>query len=345
MENTKNRNSGSNNEPEYGSRHSRNRSADASGNSAHGARSAAGTRARKVPHGVESDGLDTRAAAPARGISHEEKRRRQNRRDIFSSLGILLLIALLGFCGYTAYRFTCVDSFIVSGSGRYSAEQIIGLAGLQTGRHILSYNTDEISKNVSSIPNLICTGVRRVFPNKISINVADHNAAAAIPAANGTYTLIDAEGLVLAIGAESSGELILLRGMANIGFVHNTVITEKNHCLRTVTAMKLLAAVKECGIAESVIAIDVSNAASIKLELQHGYTFVLDDWRYAEGNIKTAAKAYKRLLPVYPSGGTVNIFKDSTVVDFTPRSSAASVPPETDAPQQVTAPPNSTDEP
>ena len=177
----------------------------ASGNSVHGARGAAGTRARKVPHGVESDGLDTRAAAPARGISHEEKRRRQNRRDIFSSLGILLLIALLGFCGYTAYRFTCVDSFIVSGSGQYSAEQIIGLAGLQTGRHILSYNTDEISKNVSSIPNLICTGVRRVFPNKISINVADHNAAAAIPAANGTYTLIDAEGLVLAIGAESSG--------------------------------------------------------------------------------------------------------------------------------------------
>ena len=229
MENTKNRNSGSNNEPEYGSRHSRNRSADASGNSVHGARSAAGTRARKVPHGVESDGLDTRAAAPARGISHEEKRRRQNRRDIFSSLGILLLIALLGFCGYTAYRFTCVDSFIVSGSGQYSAEQIIGLAGLQTGRHILSYNTDEISKNVSSIPNLICTGVRRVFPNKISINVADHNAAAAIPAANGTYTLVDAEGLVLAIGAESSGELILLRGMANIGFVRNTVITEKNH--------------------------------------------------------------------------------------------------------------------
>lgn len=41
MENTKNRNSGSNNEPEYGSRHSRNRSADASGNSAHGARGAA----------------------------------------------------------------------------------------------------------------------------------------------------------------------------------------------------------------------------------------------------------------------------------------------------------------
>ena len=75
MENKKNRNSGSNNEPEYGSRHSRNRSADASGNSAHGARSAAGTRARKVPHGVDSDGLDTRAAAPARGISHEEKRR------------------------------------------------------------------------------------------------------------------------------------------------------------------------------------------------------------------------------------------------------------------------------
>lgn len=56
MENTKNRNSGSNNEPEYGSRHSRNRSADASGNSVHGARGAAGTRARKVPHGVESDG-------------------------------------------------------------------------------------------------------------------------------------------------------------------------------------------------------------------------------------------------------------------------------------------------
>ena len=110
--------------------------------------------------------------------------------------------------------------------------------------------------------------------------------------------------------------------------------------------MKLLAAVKECGIAESVIAIDVSNAASIKLELQHGYTFVLDDWRYAEGNIKTAAKRLTNAFsPVYPSGGTVNIFKDSTVVDFTPRSSAASVPPETDAPQQVTAPPNSTDEP
>ena len=80
---------------------------------------------RKVPHGVESDGLDTRAAAPARGISHEEKRRRQNRRDIFSSLGILLLIALLGFCGYTAYRFTCVYTIIVSESDQKSAKKII----------------------------------------------------------------------------------------------------------------------------------------------------------------------------------------------------------------------------
>lgn len=312
---------------------------------------ASGTGRRRTDSGVEADGLDTRAASPARGISHEEKRRRQNRRDFLHALGTLALITLIGLFGYGVYRLTCVDAFIVAGSSVYSAEQIIGLSGLQTGKHILSYNTEEISKKISDIPNLGCTGVRKVFPNKISINVVDHSAAAAIPAANGTYTLIDANGLVLAIGAESSDGLVLLRGMANIGFVHNTVITEKNHCLRTVMSMKLLAAVNESDLAGKVTAIDVSNAASIKLELQQNYLFVLDDWRHAENNIQTAAKAYARLVPIYPDGGTVNIFADSTVVDFTPRGalpSSSPVPsfvPSTEEPQGTASSPSPTPEP
>ena len=53
--------------------------------------------ARKVPHGVESRRAGYRAAAPARGISHEEKRRRQNRRDISVRSEFFFLSHCLGF--------------------------------------------------------------------------------------------------------------------------------------------------------------------------------------------------------------------------------------------------------
>lgn len=277
---------------------------------------------RKKRKQLERDGgLDTADTETAIGISHEEKRRRQNRRDALQILLTFVCVITLIALGFLIYKLTIVDDIAVVGSEKYSQAQILSISGIQKGDNILLYNLNDLIAHIDAIPELSAVSVRRVFPNRIEIVVADHDAKAALIAANGTYTLMDSDGFVLSTGQTDPRGLPVIHGLTGTGFALNTYITEENLNIRTQTALVLLNTIQESSLNGYVTSIDVANSSYVKLGLVSNFFIILGDCSHAADNIATAAKAYALFLPDYPDGGTINVFFGSTVVDFTPNRS------------------------
>ena len=104
----------------------------------------------------------------------------------------------------------------------------------------------------------------------------------------------------------------------NTTFEQYTFINEQSPTIRTMAAIKLLAAIDESPIKESVRTIDLSSSVYVTLGLDGNYSIVLGSITTAHECIDTAAKAYAKFLPVYPNGGEIQVFPGKTTVDFTP---------------------------
>lgn len=291
------------------------RSQRADGNTAK-KRGAANAKASQ--NGEEQDKLDTSHIAVARGISHEERRRKQNRRDMLRLGAVVLAIVLVAAALFWAYKFTTVKTIHVSGSKVYGEAQLLSMSGIRPGKNIFFYSESSIRDDMNAIHDIRTVSVSKQLPSTINIVVDDIDPAAAILSADGRYAFVSVDGYVLSIGESDPKGLIEIRGMTGVGFALNTFIDKQNATIRTVGAVRLLKAIAESALDGKVLAIDLSSSAYVTMDVENDYTFVLGSLSTAEDCIGTAAMAYAKFLPVYPMGGTVQVFPESTVVDFTP---------------------------
>lgn len=269
-------------------------------------------------HTKKARKLDTSGVEDARGISHEQRRRRQTRRDLIKVLCVLLCITMLFAAAALIKRYTTVKTITVSGSRLYGDAQILSIAGISTGQSIFKIDESELRSAIDSIPSVHTKSIRKVYPNKIEIQVEDVFARAYIPGANGKYTVISADGYVLSIVDEPEEGLLEIRGLAGYGFSPAAYIDDSAHNIRTVGALKLIKAIDERGYSDCVRYIDLSGAVYTRIGLDYGYIAVLGAVTTAPDCIDIAISAYERFLPVYPNGGTINVFSGSSIVDFTP---------------------------
>ncbi|MBR3298752.1 MAG: FtsQ-type POTRA domain-containing protein [Clostridia bacterium] len=262
--------------------------------------------------------LDTGFAHEARGISHERRRRKQNLRDLLKVLSVVFAILFIIAAISLFRRFTIVKTISVTGSKQYGSEQLVSLSGLSTGKSFFSYKQAELSAAVDSVYGVRTKSVRKVFPNRIEIAVEDVAARAAIMGVNGRCTIISADGYVLSVGSEKPEGLLEVRGLSGFSFAPGTYINRTERSIRTVGAIELIAAIDASDIAEKALYIDLSGSAYTVLGLENNYRVVLGAVTTASECLYAAGEAYRRFLPVYPEGGTINVFNGSSIVDFTP---------------------------
>lgn len=273
---------------------------------------------KKARRTREEDELDTSYIPEARGISHEERRRRQTLHDLLRIGVIVLVICAVAAGLFFAFRATIVRHISVTGSNVYGEAQILSMSGVRPGKSIFFYSEKQIKDDINSIPDLRVVSVKKAYPNDIGVVVADITAYAAILSPNGVYTLISDDGYVLSMGESSDHGLITIEGMTGIGFALNTYIDKQNNTIRTVGAVRLLQAIESSPLAPHVRSIDLSSSQYVTLTCDGDYSIVLGAISTAPECVETACTAYERFLPVYPGGGTIQVFRGSSVVDFTP---------------------------
>lgn len=271
-------------------------------------------------HGKRKNKQDDLSAnsISAGGFSRESHKKQANIKELIKIGSVLTVILAIIIGAIVFYQKLHVSTISVIGSHKYSEKQLISKSGIQDGAFILSYSDDDIYALFGKIDDISVIEFKRIYPDKLEIRVVDRDARAAIPAGNGKYTIISADGYVIGSNAESSEGLIVIRGLAGKSYAVGSCIDDDTQSASELAVIELLEGVSESELASIVTAIDLSNTSCIKFEIGDKFTIVLGDCIEASQNIDTASKAYAIFSRSYPAGGIINVFSNSTIVDFTP---------------------------
>ncbi len=271
-------------------------------------------------HGKRKNKQDDLSAnsISAGGFSRESHKKQANIKELIKIGSVLTVILAIIIGAIIFYQKLHVSTISVIGSHKYSEKQLISKSGIQDGAFILSYSDEDINALFGKIDDISVVEFKRIYPDKLEIHVADRDARAAIPAGNGKYTIISADGYVIGSNAESSEGLIVIRGLAGKSYAVGSCIDDDTQSASELAVIELLEGVSESALANIVTAIDLSNTSCIKFEIGDRFTIVLGDCIEASENIDTASKAYAIFSRSHPAGGIINVFSNSTIVDFTP---------------------------
>lgn len=271
-------------------------------------------------HGKRKNKQDDLSAnsISAGGFSRESHKKQANIKELIKIGSVLTVILAIVIGAIIFYQKLHVSTISVIGSRKYSEKQLISKSGIQDGAFILSYSDEDINTLFGKIDDISVLEFKRIYPDKLEIRVADRDARAAIPAGNGKYTIISADGYVIGSNAESSEGLIVIRGLAGKSYAVGSCIDDDTQSASELAVIELLEGVSESALANIVTAIDLSNTSCIKFEIGDRFTIVLGDCIEASENIDTASKAYAIFSRSHPAGGIINVFSNSTIVDFTP---------------------------
>lgn len=113
--------------------------------------------------------------------ARNSRRRRRGRGLGGVLLRLLCLLALGAALYFGATVFFQVETVAVSGNSRYTQEQIVQAAGIQTGDNLFRMNKNRMIQDVlQKLPYIETLTIRRSYPNAVVIQVQEWAAAARV---------------------------------------------------------------------------------------------------------------------------------------------------------------------
>lgn len=299
-----------------------------------------------------------REAAAERAKKLREKKREERRAwledetvkkriRLFSWLGGILLFLAGAFVFIMLYA--KVTQITVTGNSDYTAERVVNLSGLYTGRNLFLYDLDEAKKAVNSDPYLKCEAIRRVFPDRLDIVVSEREEFMAIRSSSGRYTIADREGFVLAVGRSDGLEgLLPVHGLDSMGFTTGTQVTSDRSALRPYTLIEIVEAIGDRS--GELKYVDVSNSASLKLVTNSGVTLMLGDSADVKEKAARAMDLLDELDEERAEGAVVYVLSGGRADISYPSAPPTEEPTETEDPDAAEDPnaaaePDATEEP
>lgn len=135
-------------------------------------------------------------------------------------LGIIVLLALggvfaQGLVALAQSPALKLEEYEVIGNRRVAGQELIDVAGLDSGQHLFTISTSEVVERLSSVPWISKARVERILPSKLRIVVVERTARVVVNTARGPY-LVDSQGLVLQQGEE---DLVVLEDLPVDGLI------------------------------------------------------------------------------------------------------------------------------
>ena len=128
--------------------------------------------------------------------------RRRNRGRfgfLYVLLSFLLIVAALVAGSVVFFR---ADRITVLGQQRYTAEEIISAAQVDTGDNLFRISASRTARKImTALPYIRSASVSPAFPNELVITVTESRAAASIQG-DGGWFLLDARGKLVELGDE-----------------------------------------------------------------------------------------------------------------------------------------------
>lgn len=222
--------------------------------------------------------------------ARNSRRRRRNRRRFSALFKLLAIAAVLAALTLGATVFFQLEEVVVTGTSRYTPEEVKAASGLEAGDNLFRLNKLKISDNIlQTLPYVEELTIRRKLPDTILITVKEWDAVASVqPTAytpSGEAEGEDAEGMgpagqawLISVGgklletAPVNSSAIKVTGLTALGpraGKRLAVPQEQDEKLSSLLA--LLAALEERGMLEKVSQLDLTAAAQIRMRYEERF--------------------------------------------------------------------------
>ncbi|WP_380168553.1 cell division protein FtsQ/DivIB [Jannaschia sp. R86511] len=126
---------------------------------------------------------------------------------------LLLVLAVVSGAAWWAWDAGHLDTRVVevSGTDRVPVEQVQALAEQAVGTPLVAVDVGAIDAAVQELPLVLDVEVERRWPRTLGVVVTERVAVAVVPADEGGYEVVDADGVVLATATEPPPDVPLLR--------------------------------------------------------------------------------------------------------------------------------------
>lgn len=216
---------------------------------------------------------------------------------------VLIIIAGIGFLGYKTLKIANID---VKGNSIVSKEDIISLAGIQTGESLLSVSNSKVEENIEKNPYLIFDGIDRVFPDTIIIKVKER-APKALIEYMGSYVEVDKNGYVLKIHDNTNGNTLpIMKGIeVKTTTVGSTIEIDNKYQLSQIT--EIIASLENEEVYDIITEINMTDPNTIVMSTNDKYTVKLGEFENIQYKIRFFKSTRDQLIEMGKSGGTVDV--------------------------------------
>jgi cell division protein FtsQ len=157
--------------------------------------------------------IDPRIADRRTAVQREHRRKR--RRMLYGLLAFT--VVTLTALALTRSPLLDVDHVDVVGADRTAVDDLVAATGIGQGMPMTEVDLDGAREAIAALPWIADVRIERTWPNRIAIAVRERESVAAVPAAAGGWALIDDEGHVLDVRAETSDRWPRIAGVEPAG--------------------------------------------------------------------------------------------------------------------------------
>ena len=193
---------------------------------------------------------------------------RKRRQGQFSFLyKILIFVAICGAIGVALALFFKVQTITVTGSSRYTPQQIIEAGGIQVGDNMFFLNKYHTSEKITAaLPYVETVRISRQLPDTLVVTVTECTAPAAVQQ-EGKLWLLSGDGKIVDCKAASaSAKYAMVKGLSllepQVGTAIQVAEEEQASAQLLLTLLGLL---RDKNMLADVQSIDLSDSASVML--------------------------------------------------------------------------------
>lgn len=203
-------------------------------------------------------------------FAKKQRKRDKRLKRIKFFLKLILLIGVIS--GIIAFA-TCspifnIQNIEVTNNKQLSPETIISLSELSVGQNIFKFWKNDVENKIKSNAYIESVELKRVFPNKLQINIQEREAKFSVPVL-GEYAYINTQGYILEI-TQNQLNLPIITGISTKeeeikpgNRLNNKDLTELEIILKIISAMK------ENQLDKEVTSIDISNKNDYIIYMQN----------------------------------------------------------------------------
>ncbi|MCI6053646.1 cell division protein FtsQ/DivIB [Dysosmobacter sp.] len=252
------------------------------------------------------------------------RRRNSNRRRRRGSFGFLYkLLSTLAICAVVVAALTLffrVDTIEVSGTARYSAQEIIDASGVSTGDNLFLLNKYSVDQSIkAALPYVQELRISRSLPDTLVIQVTECSTPLAV-VQDGSAWLVSPAGKIVEQAEPSAAEqYAVIDGCELLApSVGTPLALATEYASQQQSLLDLLSALEEADLLDQVDAIHLEDLAVLRMDYAGRFVVELPygaDYNY---KLRFLTVSLEETSIQNNQGGTIQLTGDDGKVNFIP---------------------------